>query len=284
MTIIQRFPFNRGLLALLAILSALFTTSPAFGQETTQDEATVTGAVASSSRNTLVVRTSAGQYRLFVFDRETTKPASLPAGSRVRVVSSSGDDPSVRIARDVTILTSEGGASREATPGAAAEVSPVVPREVRGLERDIERAARRFQVGVRGGAALDPELVLIGVQSQVGPFFNSNVFLRPNVEFAYGEVTALFGLNLEAVYRLPINTRQGRWSAYVGGGPGFNLIHQSFDANTGERNIDFDDFRSDTGLNILGGIRFRKGTFFELKTTVYSTPAPTLRLIFGYNF
>jgi hypothetical protein len=231
-----------------------------------------------------VVRNASGQYQLFVFDRDTTKPASLPAGARVRVLSSAGDDPGVRIAREVIIVTGEGAAARDAAPAAGSEVSPAVPREIRSLERDIERAARRFQVGVRGGVALDPELVLIGVQSQIGPFFNSNVFLRPNIEFAYGEVTALFGLNLEAIYRLPINARQGRWSAYVGGGPGFNLLHQSFDSTTGERNIDFDDFRSDTGLNILGGIRFRRGTFVELKTTVYSTPAPTLRLIFGYNF
>jgi hypothetical protein len=282
MTIIRSLPSNRGLLASLAIFSALLISSPGFGQELSGDETTVTGTVVSASRNTMTVRNERGQYQLFVFDRETTKPSSLPAGARVRVLSWAGDDPSVRFARDVTIVT-QGAASREADR-TVAEVSPVVPREVRSLERDIERAARRFQVGVRGGVALDPELVLIGVQSQIGPFFNSNVFLRPNVEFAYGEVTALFGLNLEAVYRLPINTRQGRWSAYVGGGPGFNLIHQSFDSNTGERNIDFDDFRSDTGLNILGGIQFRRGTFVELKTTVYSTPAPTLRLLFGYNF
>jgi hypothetical protein len=57
--------------------------------------------------------------------------------------------------------------------------------------------------------ALDPELVLIGVQAQVGPLFNPNVFLRPNAEFAFGEVTALFALNMEAIYRLPVSSRQG---------------------------------------------------------------------------
>ena len=132
--------------------------------------------------------------------------------------------------------------------------------------------------------ALDPELALIGVQSQVGPFFNSNVFLRPNVEFAFGEVTALFALNLEAIYQLPVSTRRGRWSAYVGLGPGFNFLHQNFERNNGGSRIDFGEFHSDTGLNILGGVRFRGGTFFELKTSVYSDPAPTLRLIVGYNF
>lgn len=33
-----------------------------------------------------------------------------------------------------------------------------------------------------------------------------------------------------------------------------------------------------------GGIRYRSGMFMELKTTVYSDPSPTLRLILGYNF
>jgi hypothetical protein len=272
---------------LLAVAAAFVTTSPAFGQET-NTLTTLTGTVASSTRNTLVVRNSSGQHQLFVFDPDTTRPASLPAGSQVRVVSAPGDEVGVRVAREVAIVPSgQGSASREeptASANANVEASPVIPREMRQVERDIERQARRFQVGVRGGVALDPELVLIGVQSQIGPFFHPDIHLRPNIEFAYGEVTALFGLNLEAIYRLPISSRQGRWSAYVGAGPGFNFLHQNFESGSGGNRIDFGEFRSDTGLNILGGVRFRRGTFVELKTTVYSDPAPTLRLIFGYNF
>jgi hypothetical protein len=160
-----------------------------------------------------------------------------------------------------------------------------VPPEVRRLERDIERQARRYQLGVRAGVGLDPELLMLGVHAQVGPFFNSDIFLRPNVEFGFGEVTALFGLNLEAIYRLPITSRQGRWTSYVGAGPGFNFLHQNFDktTNSGKR-IDFGNFHSDTGLNILGGLRYRSGTFMELKTSVYTDSAPTLRFIVGYNF
>ena len=133
--------------------------------------------------------------------------------------------------------------------------------------------------------ALDPELILIGVQAQVGPFFNPNVYLRPNVEFAFGEVTALFALNLEAIYRLPVTSRVGRWSSYVGVGPGFNFLHQNFERNDGQgKRIDFGDFHSAVGLNILGGLRYRSGMFIELKTSVYASPAPTLRMIVGYNF
>lgn len=272
--------------ALMAAVAALVAIGPALAQEASQS--TMTGTVASSTRNTLVVRNAGGQHQLFVFDRDTTRPASLPAGTQVRVISSPGDEVGVRLARVITIVpATQGSASRDTTASPSdsdAEAAPVIPREVRQVERDIERQARRFQVGVRGGVALDPELVLIGLQSQVGPFFTPDLYLRPNVEFGYGEVTALFGLNLEAIYRLPINSRQGRWSTYVGAGPGFNFLHQNFEKDSGGKRIDFGEFHSDTGLNILGGVRFRRGTFVELKTTVYSNPSPTLRLIFGYNF
>src|SRR4051794_3871472 len=182
-----------------------------------QDVSSMTGTVVSSSRNTLVVRTDAGQYQLFVFERGAAGPATLSAGNSVRVTSTPGDDPGVRIASDVTVVdggAGQGSANRGAASDASAS-STAVPREVRTLERDIEREVRRFQAGVRAGVALDPELVLLGVQAQVGPFFSRDVFLRPNVEFAYGEVTALFGLNLEAIYRLPLSPRSGRWWAYV---------------------------------------------------------------------
>ena len=122
---------------------------------------------------------------------------------------------------------------------------------------------------------------MFGVHSQMGPIFRSDISFRPNAEFAFGEVTDLIALNLEAVYRLPLSARQGRWSAYVGGGPSMNFIHQNFEHG---RDIDFGNFDYETGLNVLTGIQFRKGTFFEVKTSLWSRPAPTMRLIFGYTF
>jgi opacity protein-like surface antigen len=279
MFIIQRPHSYRGLPA-LAALAALLSISIAAAQETGEDATTTTGTIVSASRNTVTLRTGTNQYQLFIFDRDTNRPATLPVGSQARVVSSPGDEPGVRLASSITV-TGQGSASRDTSESGTGAGSTVVPREVRRLERNIEREAKRFQLGVRGGVGLDPELVLIGVQSQIGPFFSPDLYLRPNVEFGYGEVTALFGLNLEAIYRLPINSRRGRWSAYFGAGPGFNFVHRSFDQ--GDR-IDFDDFHSDTGLNILGGMRFRSGAFAELKTSVYSSSSPTLRLMVGYSF
>jgi len=161
----------------------------------------------------------------------------------------------------------------------------IVPNEVRRVERSIQRQARKYQAGVRAGVALDPELVLFGVHGQVGPFFHRDVFLRPTVEFGIGEVTTLFAIHPDIIYRLPISERYGRWSAYVGAGPGFNFLHQNFERRTGDdRDIDFGQFHGDTGLNILGGVSHRNGMFAELRTSVYTGPSPTLRLSFGYNF
>jgi hypothetical protein len=124
---------------------------------------------------------------------------------------------------------------------------------------------------VRAGAALDPELILFGVHSQLGPIFHRDVFFRPNAEFAFGEVTDLIALNLEGIYRLPVSSRHGAWSAYLGAGPGFTFLHQNFERKAGEgRDIDFGNFDFDTGFNILTGVQFRRGTFFEVKSSVYS--------------
>lgn len=247
--------------------------APQLGQTVT------TGEVVSAGRNTLVIKDDNGRYQLFVYDREIANKPAFPLGSRVRVAWSPGEEPGVQVAMAITSL--EAGP----TPERPATASPeVVPSEVRNLERSIERQMRRYQGGIRAGMALDPELVLVGAHVQMGPFFHPDVAFRPNIEFAFGEVTTLFALNLEGIYRLPINMRQGRWAAYVGFGPAVTFLHQNFERDDGEREIDFGDFDTDFGLNILGGIRMRSGMFLELKTSIYSRPAPTLRLIIGYNF
>ena len=154
------------------------------------------------------------------------------------------------------------------------------PKEIRDTQREIEKLARRWQVGVRVGAGLDPELFLIGAHTAIGPIFTEDLYFRPNAEFAFGELTDMVAINLEATYRLPISFREGRWSAYVGVGPGLNFIHQG----VGKRDISFSDFNYETGLNFLSGVRFRGGTFAEVKTSLWAPGVPTLRLMFGYTF
>ena len=241
-----------------------------------QDD-TFTGTVVSSSRYTLVVRSADGRQQLFTFAQGIRRPQAIPVGSQVRVISSTTDETNVRSAREITLLPPDSGATTTTQ-------APVVPEDVRRIERDIERTARRYQLGVRAGVGLDPELVLFGIHAQVGPFFDRDIYFRPNAEFAIGEVTALIALNPEVIYRLPVSSREGRWSTYLGVGPGFNFIHQNFGIETGGDRIDFGEFRWDAGLNILGGIRYRSGMFMELKTSIYTAPSPTFRFIIGYNF
>jgi hypothetical protein len=155
------------------------------------------------------------------------------------------------------------------------------PEKVRNVEDQIKREGQRWRLGVRAGAAFNPELFLFGVQSQIGPIFHPRVQFRPNAEFAFGEVTDLVALNLEGVYRFSADYRKGSWIPYIGAGPAMIFIHQNFQRG---RQIDFGNFDYETGFNVLIGTQNRRGTFFEMKTSLYSGPAPKLRLIIGRTF
>jgi opacity protein-like surface antigen len=255
----------------LTLLLLLPMTAAAQEDRLEDDQSTSTGTVSLASPTTLVVRGETGRYQVFVYGRGADRPASIPAGSRVRIVSRPGAERGVRVASRVTV-------TGEATAGGTTD-NDVVPESIRDLERTVRRQVRRYNVGVRAGLALDPELIVAGVHAQFATGFNSNVSFRPNVEFAFGELTTMFSLNLEGIYRFD---RQGRWTPYAGIGPGFNFIHQGLTRK--DRNVAFNDFDYDTCLNILGGVEYRNGMWLELKTSVYAQPAPSLRLIVGYNF
>jgi hypothetical protein len=241
----------------------------------------VEGAVVSVSRATLVVRTGENQFQLFTYGPDAVRPSSLVPGMRVRVTAGPLEENGARMANSVTVLT----ATERSTTGGnssvdkGAQAAPV-PEKVREIESDIKRESRRLRLGVRAGAAFDPELFTFGVQSQIGPIFHPRVLFRPNAEFAFGEVTDMIALNLEGVYRFS-NSYRGHWTPYVGGGPALNFIHQSFNQ---PREISFGNFDYETGFNVLAGMQSRRGTFVELKTSLWSGPAPTLRVIVGYNF
>ena len=241
-----------------------------------QNESTIEGTVASVTRQTFVVRTADNQFYLFTFNRYTDKPQSIPIGTRVRVESRPGAETGTRLATRVTTLE----AAPKEQRGAGTEAAPI-PESVRDVESNIKREARRWRLGVRAGAAFNPELFMFGVHSQMGPIFSSRVFFRPSAEFDFGEVTDLIALNLEAVYRFPRSSERRNWTPYVGAGPALTFLHQNFQMG---RNIDFGNFDFDVGFNILIGMQSRRGTFVEAKTSLYSRPAPVLRLIVGYNF
>lgn len=240
---------------------------------------TTRGSVVRSSRSTMVVRTDSGRHVLFTFDPDAERPQSVAVGTRVRVVSRPGDD-GIQVASYVAQDTESPDSS--AIDRSYGGDDPV-PDDIRRLERQVARQARRFRAGVRAGAGLDPEILTAGVHATMGPFFSDDVWFRPNAEFGFGEVTKMFAINLEGIYRLPVTSRQSQWMVYAGAGPGVNFISRNYEkAQSGERDIDFSDFDFEAGLNFLVGVERRSGMFLEFKASAYSSP--NVRFLVGYNF
>ena len=273
---------NRFWSLVVAICATLLLgTSPALAQNQPAPAGTTyEGVVVSSTRSTLVIRTAAGTYELFVIDRNTTRPDQIPLQSTVSVTGtrSAPDQPATALTVRVT------AEAAKPAPGAPPPTADPVPQDVRNMESTIQRQASRFKLGVRTGVALDPELVIIGGQSQLGPFFRSDVFFRPSLELGFGEVTTLVSLNMDVIYRLPVTEKTGKWAMFLGGGPGFDFSKLGFSSEGEEEEDDFDfsDLEFDGGLNLVIGLQSRSGMFLELRGTAYSKPS--MRFIVGYNF
>ena len=162
-----------------------------------------------------------------------------------------------------------------------------VPAEVQQAEDTIERAVRRFRIGVDAGVGLDPELIMFGVHGAFGPIFRRNIEFRPGVELGVGELTTTLGINLDVLYALPGATTRGAWTPYLGVGPNFALSHRSFetegDDEDDDRNrFDFSDTDFEGGVNFIVGARARNGMFLEMKATAYGVS--NIRLLAGFNF
>ena len=148
----------------------------------------------------------------------------------------------------------------------------------------VERAVRRYRIGVTGGVAFDPELIDFGAHAAFGPFFRPNVEVRPGIEFGLGEITTLFGINVDVLYTFPAGASEARWTPYIGGGPNFALSHEDLDFtddDDGSR-FDFSDTDFNSGFNFVAGARNPRGLFFELKATAWGVS--NVRLLAGFNF
>lgn len=248
------------------------------------------GTVTSVGRGSIVVRTDLGAYNVFSVGPGTTHAKPVTVGARVSVVTLSSDAEAAPNALAIRILPSPQGL----TPVAASE-EDVVPDQVRRLETQIERQARRFRTGLQAGAAFDPTLVSLNAFATLGPFFSRNLQFRPNLEFAFGEVTTLFGIDLDAVYTLPGVPRSIRWAPYIGVGPSFSFTHQGFETQTvtnvdttggtvkiDNGRFDFSNFDWNNGFNFIVGFKNPTGTFFEMKSTAWG--GANIRLLAGFEF
>jgi hypothetical protein len=146
---------------------------------------------------------------------------------------------------------------------------------------------RRYRIGIEGGVGVDPELIMFGAHGAFGPVFKRNVQFRPGVEFGVGELTTLFGINLDVLYTLG-TMRGAGWTPYIGAGPNFALSHRGFEVDDDEtddnqRNrFDFSDTDFEGGVNFIAGARRSNGMFLEMKATAYGVS--NVRLLVGFNF
>jgi RNase P/RNase MRP subunit p29 len=248
----------------------------------------VEGTVVSTTEHTVVVRSDDNQFHLFTYDdsHPVAKEAVRP-GARVRVTSTAPNG-GTRVAESVTVISSGTGAAGTSaastraagtgtsSSGVAGQAAPLP--KAKHVTNEIESEARRWHVGGKIGAGLSPELFMFGPQAQFGPFFSDHFLFRPNVEFGFGEVTAMYAVNAEGAYRFREKIH-GQWAPYFGAGPSFNFINQS----AGSGNISFSNFDYKTGFNIFVGGE-RNKMFVEMKTSLWSGKAPVFRLFVGYNF
>ena len=234
------------------------------------------GTVTSVGRGSIVVRTDQGRYVVFIVDRDTQQARPVMVGARVNVATFSDENEPAATAQSITVLPRPQGLSE----AASAEPDPVPP-QVRRLEQQIERQARRYRAGVQVGAALDPEMISLDGFATLGPFFTRNTYFRPNVEFAFGEVTTLFGIHLDGIYTLP-GLNRSRWAPYVGAGPTFSFSHRGFESEQDGNRFDFGEFEWHNGVNFIVGARNPNGVFFEMKSTAWG--AANVRLLGGFEF
>jgi hypothetical protein len=178
----------------------------------------------------------------------------------------------------------------------AVDAQQNVPPAVQQTEADVESAVKRFGMGVQGGVGLDPEMIVFGAHATFGPIFRPTLQVRPGIEVGLGEVTTMFGINLDVLYTVPGFTGETPWLPYVGAGPNFSLSHRGFETEDGENvdvdgvpddvedrgRFDFSDTDFNGGMNFIVGMRRQTGMFFEMKATAWGVS--NVRLLAGFNF
>ena len=201
------------------------------------------------------------------------------------VVSIAALCPSLALAQDATL---QALADVPAPSIAANDQAPA-----QGVQNTVTETVKKWNIGVDGGIALDPELITFGVFGKFAPIFSKDVSFRPGLYLSFGELTTEFGIDLDLLYTLP--GADNAWRTYVGGGPNFALSHQGFsapadDTNNGDSSgdssttndrFDFSDTSFDAGFNFIVGAT-RGKSFFEMKATAWGVSS--VKLLAGFRF
>src|SRR6185436_2055178 len=77
--------FTRPMLVCLLFLLMISPAAVALAQTSQQEPSTEQGTVVTVSRVTLLIRTDAGEYKLFELTSNTTRPRVITPGSQVKV-------------------------------------------------------------------------------------------------------------------------------------------------------------------------------------------------------
>lgn len=245
------------------------------------------GTVESIGSHTIVIRTDQGMFLVYQTDKSTVRKQTVAQGARVSVLFQPSDTDPAPTALAIDVLPkAQGLAEPSAAAGGEPQLSDPVPPSVRRVESEIQSQFAKWHGGFQFGAALDPTLLSASGFASIRSGFSRSVQVRPGLEYAFGELTKLFAINIDGLYTLPGISRMTRWAPYVGAGPQFAISHRNFDEQVINGNtvnkIDFGDWSWNNGLNFIVGARSPGGASFELKGTAWGLAS--VRLLAGYQF
>ena len=210
----------------------------------------------------------------------------------------------VLMASGFTLLSSNAFAQTASIPGGLSRSTAAVGQQqgpAQGVQDSVKGTVKRFNIGVQGGVAVNPEMLVAGAYADFGPVFSDKVTIRPDVYVAGGEITTEFGFDVDGLYALKWSLGDN-WRTYAGGGASFALSHESFaipvdssgtttttttsatgsTTTTTQDRFDFSDTDFEVGLNLLFGARNSKGAFFEVRATAFGVA--NVKFLAGFRF
>jgi len=153
---------------------------------------------------------------------------------------------------------------------------PVNTFAQQGIIDDVRDQLRG--AGVHGGASLDPELFYVGAHAWFGPVIR-DLWIRPSIDYGFGEVTKLVSINPEAVY---VFAQDNGLNFYAGAGFAYMVLKRGYELREEDIDIEFDDWSDETGANLIIGMTDAEGFMAELRAGAYGSPG--IKIIIGYTF
>lgn len=201
----------------------------------------------------------------------------------------------------ITLVSSDALAQTTAGFSAAPSLTGVVNQQqgpAQGAQDAVKSTVKRFNIGVEGGVAIHPELIVGGAYAELGPVISDKVTIRPDFYVAGGEVTTELGFDVDGLFALPWSAGDN-WRTYAGFGASFALSHESFTVpvdddstttttsssgttTTTQDRFDFSDTDFEVGANFIFGMRNPRGVFFEARATAFGVA--NVKLLAGFKF